>query len=409
VRRTRGRHRGGLLRALLASSLVAAFLGLAPRAAGDVADPGTSGPTLLDIAIPAVHGPIEQKWLPYAGVPRAKVLLPAGYDPGRQYPLLVLLEGLTSNYTMWAADGMGQVAKTAAGLDAIIVMPEGGNGWYTDWWNKGRRGGPSWESYILDDVIPTVLADFPIRPGRRWHALGGDSMGGLGTAYLGGRLPGFFGSIAVFSGLADTHIIYGQGELESFIPQYLAKTSIDPQAVYGPEFGFYSIGHDPTRLAANLQHTRVFATVGNGIKTDDGEPFDDAPTDAPAEGLIIRTAMNKYAQALRAAGVDVTYRTHNGAHSWPNFRQELRAAIAWGLFAPVEDDPTSWVNDTVATHGVLWGVGYRFAAGPDALVRFRRSGSVLTVSRAGSPVTLTLPGGCTVTTPTPATVPLTCG
>ncbi|MFL6060052.1 MAG: alpha/beta hydrolase [Marmoricola sp.] len=394
--------------ALVALALLTGFLALSPGTTASAED--STGPTLLDIAIPAVHGQIDAKWLPYAGgVPRAKVLLPAGYDPSRRYPLLVLLEGLTSNYTMWAADGMGQVAKTAAGLDAIIVMPEGGNGWYTDWWNKGTRGGPSWETYILDDVIATVMADYPIRPERRWHALGGDSMGGLGTAFLGGRLPGFFGTIAVLSGLADNHIIYGENEIQSFIPQYEAKTTtIDPQAVYGPEFGFYSLGHDPTRLAANLQHTRVFATVGNGIRTTDGEPFDDAPTDGPAEGLIIRTAMNKYAQALRAAGVDVTYRTHNGAHSWPNFRQELRDAIAWGLFAPVEQDPGSWVNDTVATEGNLWGVGYRFSAPPNAIVRFARSGGTLTVSRAGSPVTLTVPGGCTVTVATPATVPWTC-
>ncbi len=32
-------------------------------------------------------------------------------------------------------------------------------------------------------------------------------MGGLGAAYLGGRLPGFFGSIGVLSGFVDLQII----------------------------------------------------------------------------------------------------------------------------------------------------------------------------------------------------------
>ncbi|RNL64307.1 esterase [Nocardioides marmoriginsengisoli] len=395
-----------LTRALAALALALGVAGLAPLD-GAQADP-TSGPTLLDVSIPAVHGPIDDKWLPgYTGGPRAKVLLPAGYDPDREYPLLVLLIGLTSSYHMWSDAGLGQIAKTAGGLDAIIVMPEAGNGWYTDWWNKGRRGGPSWETYLLEDVIPYAVANYPIRPERRWHALAGVSMGGLGTTYLGGRLPGFFGSISVFSGLVDTHLIYGENLVQSFIPQYLAKTpTYDPQIVYGPEFGFYSLGHDPTRLAANLRNTRVFLTTGNGIPTEDGEPHRDAPTDAAAEGLIIRPAMNKYAQALRAAGVPITSRVHTGAHSWPNFRSEFKEAMAWGFFEPVVEHPTTWVNDTVATRGTLWGIDYAFTTPPTRIVRFSRNGGSLSVSAAGSPVTLRTAGGCSITTPTPATVPV---
>src|SRR3954452_8747612 len=113
-----------LLAAALAVSLIAPVNGAH-------ADPPTSGPTLLDISIPTVHAQIDDKWLPgYTGGPRAKVLLPANYDPTKQYPLLVLLIGLTSNYHLWSDAGAGQIAETAAGLDAIIVMPEACNGWY---------------------------------------------------------------------------------------------------------------------------------------------------------------------------------------------------------------------------------------------------------------------------------------
>jgi S-formylglutathione hydrolase FrmB len=396
-----------LVRALAAGALALCLAAVAPVGGAQADPPPTAGPTLLDVSMPAVNGPIDDKWLPgYTGGPRAKVLLPAGYDPDQEYPLLVLLIGLTSDYKMWSGDGLGQIAKTAAGLDAIIVMPEAGNGWYTDWWNKGQRGRPSWESYLLDDVIPYVTANYPIRPERRWHALAGVSMGGLGTAYIGGRVPGFFGSIAVLSGLVDTHLILGENLIQSFISQYLVDTKFDPQAVYGPELGFYSLGHDPTRLAANLKNTRVFATTGNGIPTEDGEPHTDQPSDALAEALIIRTAMGNWVRSLRTAGVDVTSRVHDGAHSWPNFRVELRDAINWGLFAPADEHPANWVNDTVATHGDLWGIGYRFTTPPNRMVRFSQSGSTLSIGAAGSPVTLTTPLGCTITVPTPATVSL---
>jgi S-formylglutathione hydrolase FrmB len=385
---------------LIVTPLVAALL-LACAAA-----PGAHASERTEITIPDRNGEIADQWLPgYPGPPRARVLLPDGYNPAKPYPLLVLLAGLNSNYRVWSEPGMGQIAKTAAGFDGIIVMPEGGSGWYADWWNGGRRGSPSWESYELDQVIPQILDRYRIRPERRWHALAGVSMGGLGTAYLGGRLPGFFGSIAVISGLVDGHLAPGQGAIQSLIPQLTGGASIDVEAVMGPENGFYSYGHDPMRLAANLRETRVYMAVGNGQPTSDGEPNpNNVLTDLPAEATIIRPASDHYAAALAAAGVDLTYAPHAGIHDWANFRPELRDAIAWGLFQPVDEHPTSWVNDTVASRGKLWEFGYRFDVPPDRIVRIRRTGRKLSVGAAGSAVTLKTDGGCVFHVATPAVV-----
>ena len=62
---------------------------------------------------------------------------------------------------------------------------------------------PPGRATSLQTVIPTILAAYPILPQRRYHALIGISMGGLGATYLGGRLPGFFGSVASLSGFVD--------------------------------------------------------------------------------------------------------------------------------------------------------------------------------------------------------------
>ncbi|MEA2172005.1 MAG: diacylglycerol O-acyltransferase / trehalose O-mycolyltransferase [Solirubrobacteraceae bacterium] len=364
---------------------------------------------LTEINLPDRHDEIADKWLPgYTGAPRARVLLPDGYDPAKKYPLLVLLAGLSSNYKVWSDPGEGQVAKTAPGFPGIIVMPEGASGWYTDWYNGGARGNPAWESYELDEVIPQILRRYRIRPQRRWHALAGVSMGGLGTAYLGGRLPGFFGSIAVISGLVDGHLVPVapvEGSVQSFIPETAAGADPDPEAVMGPDAGPYSYGHDPVRLAANLGQTRVFMAVGDGTPTSDGEPNPgNLVPDLPFEAAIIRPASDAYDAALTAAGVAHTYQPHGGIHDWANFRRELRDAISWGLFAPVDEHATHWVNDTVATHGRLWEFRYRFDAPPTAIVRVARSGDRLTVSDAGSPVTITTDGGCVIHTATPATI-----
>jgi hypothetical protein len=111
-----------------------------------------------------------------------------------------------------------------------------------------------------------------------------------------------------------------------------------------------------------------------------------------------------YNAALKAAGIDVTYQTHDGCHCWPDFQAELRNAIAWGPFKPVVAHPTNWVNHTVATHGQLWDIGYRFTMHPTAVVRFTRTGRWLKISAAGSPVTITTSRGCVLRVATPANV-----
>jgi hypothetical protein len=246
-------------------------------------------------------------------------------------------------------------------------------------------------------------------------------MGGLGAAYLGSRLPGFFGSVASLSGFVD--------------PQYFAEIA-DPamgflshaqqngdenwDAVDGPPHGFYATGHNPTELVMNLEHTRVFVSTGNGDPSSAELSQYNANTAALAcvnpaggqcftgdwvtEGQIIQPMSQLYEQALTAAGIDVTYQVQAGGHDDPHFREELRAMLAWGLFKPVVSAPTGWVDDTVATSGRLWDIGYRFAQPPNQVVQFRRVNNRLSVGPAGSAVTITTAGGCSIHTGTPATV-----
>ncbi|HVT21241.1 MAG TPA: alpha/beta hydrolase-fold protein [Mycobacteriales bacterium] len=387
------------------TALLAAALSLAAAASPWSLKPSSAiaqsaQPRLVTITIPARHGHIPATWLPYPGPPRAAVLLPAGYDPNTEYPLVLNLGGLGGDYAR-AAFGPG------LRIDAIVVTPEPGNGWYADWWNDGRRGAPAWETYYLDDVLPTILARYPIRPQRRFHAVVGISMGGLGATYLGGRLPGFFGSVASLSGFLDPQYggaITAEGMgLASFAPAHGDK---DTYPVLGPPDGFYAVGHNPTRLVANLDHTRVFATTGTGVPSSAALQADPAAAAAGGalEGPIIRPMNDLFRQAAEAAGVDLTYRIGPGGHDAPDFSREIAAMLAWRLFEPVPAHPRTWTNLTVATHGQLWDVGYRFADPPTRVVRFHRSARHLTISAAGSAVTITTESGRSITTATPATI-----
>jgi S-formylglutathione hydrolase FrmB len=403
--------------------VTAATLLLGSSAEARQINSSTAPARLVTIAISS-NGLIASKWLDYPGPPRANVLLPAGYNPHHRYPVLFLLNGLQTDYAWFAQWGF---TKELADLHfpGIVVMPEGGSGWYSDWWNHGERAAPSWETYELDDVIPTILDRYPILPQRQYHAIAGVSMGGMGSTDLGGRLPGFFGSVISLSGFVDPQLEcegtsqatgcssmgpYVTAAGMGLISEAPLKGDYDLDPVLGPPLGFYATGHNPSALVMNLEQTRVFVSTGNGLPSsaDLADPTAlvgaETAADYVLERAVIYPMSQEYARALATAGIDATYQVHDGGHLIPDFLQEVRAMVAWGVFKPVGPMPRAWVNNTVGTSGELWDVGYRFAKPPTELVQFRQSGSALSISAAGSAVTITTSGGCVIHTPTPATI-----
>ena len=244
------------------ATLIAAVCGLA-------LGPATaSANKLVTITIPDRHREIPAQWLNYyKGPPRANVLLPDGYTPHRRYPLLVLLHGLNGDYDSYAYGGNGGDTVVFKGFPGIVVMPEGADGWYTDWWNNGERGAPAWESYELNEVIPAILARFPILPQRRYHAIAGISMGGLGAGVSGqpsagaslrlGREPLRLRRPAVLR--PDRRPRDGLPVRRS--SSTATRTGTPCMAL---PMASHANGHNPTQLAMNLEHSRVFASTGNG-------------------------------------------------------------------------------------------------------------------------------------------------
>jgi hypothetical protein len=177
----------------------------------------------------------------------------------------------------------------------------------------------------------------------------------------------------------------------------------DPDPIYGPPEGFYADGHNPTLLVKNLHDTRVFVSTGTGVPSKvDPDPGQAAITDEH----IIYPMSELYHNAVVAAGNHVTYQVHPGAHAVPDFLDEIRAMLKWDLFKPVVTEPASWTNTTVATRGQLWDFNYRFTSPPTHVVQFKQSETTLSISAAGSSVTITTAQGCAIHSATPATVHL---
>jgi S-formylglutathione hydrolase FrmB len=326
---------------------------------------------------------------------RVNVVLPDGYDPRgtRRYPVLYLLHGVGDAYDSWSLPGQGEILDVARGFPGFIVMPEADRGFYTNWWNGGRRGDPGWERYHLDELIPLVESRLPILRGRRWHAVHGFSMGGMGAVFYASQRPGYFGSAGASQGLLSLERPEFQQD-----PVFRAFIEQDRNAIFGDPAaqGFYWAGHNPLKLVENLRSTRLYVAVGDGVPL---------PGESTGQGQLaeieLRNQADEFVAAARGAGVEVDYRPQQGTHDWPSRRKHLRDAIAWGFFEPVRESPSSWVYRTVASEGVAWGLRYAFGRAPDAMAVLSREGDVLRVAGASGTVTISTPDGCRFTAAAP--------
>jgi S-formylglutathione hydrolase FrmB len=309
---------------------------------------------------------------------RVNVYLPDGYDGGR-FPVLYLLHNLDGTFESWANPNHGDVLKVASGFPGIIVMPEGARDWYANWWNGGARGNPGWERYHLDELIPLVESRLRIKPGRRWHAIAGPSMGGEGAAFYASQRPGYFGAAALFSGALSI-------QRQEWPGLGMESQGENPEAVFGDPSAqhFYWTGHNPVELLENLAHTRLYVTVGDGTPDpDEVGNYTDVIDDVIGE-FYLRSHSDEFTATARAAGLDVTYEPRQGIHDWPDWRKHLAAAIRWGFFEPVPECPGTWTYETVAEHGEAWGIRFDFLSGPpEELATFKREGSRISGTGAG--------------------------
>ena len=320
---------------------------------------------------------------------RVNVYLPDGYGSSgkRRYPVLYLLHGQGDAYDSWANPANGDLLNTAAGFPGLIVMPEADRGFYANWWNGGLRGAPAWERYHLDELISLVERRLKIKRGRRWHAIAGLSMGGEGAMFYASQRPDYFGSAAAFSGPVSIQRATYQSAFE-------AGTGQDREALFGdPEAQeFYWAGHNPQRLAANLRHTRLYVSAGDGTPNPADPDEVDNTFGQLAEAELGQQAA-EFQAAARDAGADVTYAPHRGIHDWPYWRADLANAIRWGFFERPQRPQRRWTFRTVAAKGSAWGIRFRFAAPPQVLQMLARDGRTLRGAGEGE-VSITTRAGC---------------
>ena len=102
------------------------------------------------------------------------IVFPDDPNISRPWSTFYLLHGLSDDHTIWMR--RTSIERYVAGLPLVVVMPDGGRGFYTN-----AKEGPAYEDDLIKDIVGLVDRSFPVKAERSGRAIGGLSMGGYGA------------------------------------------------------------------------------------------------------------------------------------------------------------------------------------------------------------------------------------
>ena len=268
----------------------------------------TTMPAVATSALTLQHGTLQEGQIhstfmggdmPYA------IYLPPGYaDPAnanRRYPVVYLLHGAPGGYHDWVHAGGAD--KTADALISvgrippmILVMPEGQTSPLHDSeWANGTPPAAQAESYLVQEVVPSIDTQYRTVASADQRAIGGLSTGGFAGVNMTLHHPDIFSIAWSLSGTYQA-------------PQTILKQTLfsDPASVaYNSPVQYVQQVKDPQRL-------HIYLAVG---KTD------------TVDNTNVET--KQMDQALTAAHVPHLAQYFDGAHSWAFWGLHLVDALEY--------------------------------------------------------------------------------
>lgn len=128
------------------------------------------------------------------------IVKPNELSENKKIPTVYLLHGHGANYKQWIAEAP-QIEKTSNAMKALLILPDGGySSWYLD---SEIDSSFKYETFIINELIPYIDANYPTINNRNARAITGLSMGGHGALYLSIKHKNLFGAAGSVCGGVD--------------------------------------------------------------------------------------------------------------------------------------------------------------------------------------------------------------
>jgi putative tributyrin esterase len=222
------------------------------------------------------------------------IVFPEEPATSRPWAAFYLLHGLSDDNTIWAR--RTSIERYVAGWPLVVVMPDGGRGFYTN-----AVDGDAYEDDLLKDVIGLVERTFPVKAERSGRAIGGLSMGGYGAIKLGLKHPELFASVHSHSGVPG-FLRSDLKRAKEHYPEFDRVFGKSPAG--GPE--------DPFAILERIDHGRIPA-----MRIDCG-----------TEDFLLDQNRAFHAH-LESLHVPHEYQEFPGTHEWGYWDKHIQEAIAF--------------------------------------------------------------------------------
>ena len=305
------------------------------------------GAAALLFAVPHGAVRVERFFSPALGVGKHYlVYLPPSYTmaPTRRYPVAYYLHGLTGNEADWVSlasiDVVADSLIAGGGPEMILVMPDGDDGWYTNWEGPPQpygaclvdtllnRAAPAlcvaqarYEDYIARDLVRHVDSTYRTLADRRHRGIAGLSMGGYGAVSIALEDPDVFSAAASHSGVlsplyAGPHPFSGPARYHTSIDS-LAASWRGMWGAIAPAFGRTIVSwaaRDPAHLAQRLRAT--------------GGPVPGLFIDVGTQDGLVDQSRALHAE-LTTLGIAHDYAEWPGKHDWKYWHAHVGESMRW--------------------------------------------------------------------------------
>jgi putative tributyrin esterase len=224
------------------------------------------------------------------------VLFPDDPKISPPWSVFYLLHGLFDNETTWTR--RTSIERYVEGLPLMVVMPDGGRGWFTNALNPETC---RYEDDLIKDVVGLIDRTFPVKAERAGRAIGGLSMGGYGAVKLALKYPDMFASVTSHSGVL-AYPRKDRAEAAELSPEFLSI--FGENAKDGPE--------DPFALVAGLKPKRVPA-----MRLDCGE-----------EDVFLEDN-REFHKLLDSLSITHEFEEFEGGHDWAYWDTHVQEAVAF--------------------------------------------------------------------------------
>jgi putative tributyrin esterase len=273
------------------------------------------------------------------------IYLPGGYDTStKRYPVYYYLHGLGGDEKNWTERGKLDQTADAIGLEAIVVMPDGDDGFYADsaksvdydacmkdgtglFFGERKRKdtcirASKYETYITKELVSFIDTTYRTIPTREGRAIAGLSMGGFGALQLGLRHAELFAAAVSHSGidalLYAGPVPYEKGKvtLASDVKNWgkgIGDLGAWMRGIFGPDLATWQ-GYDPATLIAKLD-----PKIGPALYLDCGTE----------DEFMLHNGMQYLHDLLLDRGIEHAFYIGPGHHNFDFWSVRVRSSLEW--------------------------------------------------------------------------------